>query len=611
MAINKQKKASPGNLSAQEQKGGGLKEKIGQFQEKVTDLKNRGFILLGPMVLDGEASIEVQRAEMMQAQSKMIGGSTMSMTFGLFDGKQSNPVPVSGAGTEGLGYIPWGPNNQLPNIIFNSSENLPYTAAALKYVAHLTVGLGPKLLYSYGRYAGGTVKEEQVPYELAGEYLINRIREVKNNIAERDAKIQRAEDGEKGETNGKESRGVSSSTILWEDAVNDTMPVIDKSVKLEDEPGTLEFELKRLKGDYEIWKRDSVEIEKFIEENNLGLHYMKCMVDDVHMDIYFPTIGLSVGRPSEVWNPKIVRVGHLPDVCSRLEQMDSNYRINYVYHSECWRQDATAELEAKEIVAYPAISSESMLPDLRALIDRNKNKRILKNRPTWVACPIYYPSMLKPYYPQPAWWSIYPSGAYEYSSTLIADKAIERRNATMFSKIIFINQEYLEKLYDIMGDESVEKQIKRKMEIYSSVNEFLKNRANNGKNLCLDSFMGPDNKTMQRSVEIVDVPRPSSGSATKDELEEISSIIFFAIGVHPALIGAVPGKSGSSGGTYQRELQLLKQNQLAPRQHAYLKFLQSIHRFNGWDKHGVWTITQQVLTTLDRSKTGTEETNLS
>lgn len=611
MATNKQKKESLGNPSAQEQKGGGLKEKIGHFQEKVTDLKNRGFVPLGTMVLDGGASVETQRVEMMQAQSKMIGGSAMPMTFGLFDGKQSNPVPVSGAGTEGLGYIPWGPNNQLPNVIFNSSENLPYTAAALKYVADLTVGLGPKLLYSYGRYAGGTVKEEQVPYELAGEYLINRIREVKNKIAERNAEMQQAEDEEKGETNGKESRGVGSSTISWEDAVNGTMSVVDESVKPEEELGTLEFELKRLKEDYEIWKRDSVEIEKFIEENNLGLHYMKCMVDDVHMDIYFPTIGLSVGRPSEPWNPKIVRIGHLPDVCSRLEQMDSNYRINYVYHSERWRQDATAELEAKEIVAYPAISSESMLPDLRALIDRNKNKRILKNRPTWVACPIYYPSMLKPYYPQPAWWSIYPSGAYEYSSTLIADKAIERRNATMFSKIIFINQEYLEKLYDIMGDDSTEKQIKRKMEIYSSVNEFLKNRANNGKNLCLDSFMGPDNKTMQHSVEIVDVPRPSSGSATKDELEEISSIIFFAIGVHPALIGAVPGKSGSSGGTYQRELQLLKQNQLAPRQHAYLKFLQSIHRFNGWDKHGVWTITQQVLTTLDRSKTGTEETNLS
>lgn len=598
-------------------KSGGVKNQIDEFRNKVEDLKNKGFVPLGSFTLDSgnKDAYDRECVSLSRRNAEIIGGAVARASFGMFDGKQSNPVPVSGVGTPGLGYIPWGPDNQLPNIIFNNSENLPYTAAALKYVADLTVGLGPKLMYKYGRYAGGTVSEEYIPYELAGEYLINRIREVKNKIAIRDAETNQGNHGttDKDRTSGNREgrRGDSSTTILWGDAINGILPIIDESENPENEPGTLEFELKRLKDDYEIWMRDSAEIEKFIEENNLGLHYMKCTVDDVHMDIYIPTIGLSVGRPSEPWNPKIVRVGHLPDVCSRLEQMDSNYCINYVYYSERWRQDATVELETKDIVAYPAISFENLLSDLRGLVERNKNKRILKNRPTWVACPIYYPSMLKPYYPQPAWWSIFPCGVYEYASTLITDKAIVRRNATMFSKIIFINQEYLEKLYSLMGDDSVEKQMKRKNEILRSVNEFLKDRANNGKNLCLDSFMGPDNKTMQHSVEIVDVPRPSSGADTKNELEEISSIIFFAIGVHPALIGAVPGRSGSSGGTYQRELQLLKQNQLAPRQHAYLNFLQSIHRFNGWDKHGVWTITQQVLTTLDRSKTGIEETNLS
>lgn len=593
-------------IGQQTSKSGGVQREIDEFRNKVEKLKSKGFVALGNCTLDAGSADAYEREciSLSQRNAQIIGGAVAKASFGMFDGKQSNPMPVSGAGTEGLGYIPWGPDNQLPNVIFNNSENLPYTAAALKYVADLTVGLGPKLMYSFARYAGGTVTSESIPYEHAGEYLLNRIREIKNKIAERDANQKQDSDQSKAE----EGRG-EPSTITWGEALFPSESVGE--IKPEDEPGTLEFEVKRLKEDYKVWKRDSAEIDKFIEENNLGLHYMKCMQDDVHMDIYFPTIGLSIGRPSEPWNPKIVRIGHLPDVCSRLEQMDSDYRINYVYYSERWRQDATAELEAKDIVAYPALSSENMLRDLRAVIEKNKNKRILKNRPTWLACPIYYPSMLKPYYPQPAWWSIFPSGVFEYSSTLITDKTIERRNATMFSKIIFINQEYLEKLFDLMGDTTLDEMRKRKMEIYSSVNEFLKNRANNGKNLCLDSFMGPDGKTMQHSVEIVDVPRPSSGADTKNELEEISSIIFFAIGVHPALIGAVPGKSGSSGGTYQRELQLLKQNQLAPRQHAYLKWLQSIHSFNGWDKHGVWTITQQVLTTLDRSKTGTEETSLS
>lgn len=594
-----------------EGQSGGVRQKIDTFRSKVEELKDKGFVPLGPFTVDSESkdTYDKECESLSQRNAQIIGGAVARATFGMFDGKQSNPIPVSGIGTEGLGYIPYGQDNQLPNIIFNNSASLPYTAAALKYIVDLTVGLGPKLMYSFARYAGGTVTSELIPYEHAGVYLLNRIREVRNKIADRDAIVYQREEENQSNT-GEEKNG--EAVILWADAIRiDTTSEEEDKSKPEDEPGTLEFELKQLLEDYETWKHDKEEIDSFLEENNLGLHYMKCMQDDVHMDIYIPTIGLSIGRPSEPWNPKVVRVGHLPDVCSRLEEMDSNYRINYVYYSERWRQDATAELEAKDIVAYPAISSESMLSDLRLHVKRHQNKRILKNRPTWVACPIYYPSMLKPYYPQPAWWSIFPSGVFEYSSTLITDKAIERRNATMFSKIIFINQEYLRELYAMMGDDTTDKMKKRKEEIYASVNEFLKDRANNGKNLCLDSFMVPDSKSVLHSVEIVDVPRPATGAATKDELEEISSIIFFAIGVHPALIGSVPGKSGSSGGTYQRELQLLKQNQLAPRQHAYLKWLQSIHSFNRWDKHGVWTIQQQVLTTLDRSKTGTEETNLS
>lgn len=590
----------------------GVREQIDTFRNKVDNLNKRGFVPLGSFTIDSGSKdvYDTECVSLSKRNAELIGGAVSRATFNMFDNKQSIPIAVSGVGTDGLGYIPYGPENQLPNVIFSNSENLPYTAAALKYIVDLTVGLGPKLMYSFARYASGTITPELIPYEHAGVYLLNRIREVRNKIVDMDADLRKQE-VDKQDTNEK-SGGKSKVDILWGDALMiNRSSKEDENSRIEDEPGTLEFELKQLLEDYETWKHDKKEIDTFLEENNLGLHYMKCMQDDVHMDIYFPTIGLSIGRPSEPWNPKVVRVGHLPDVCSRLEEMDSNYRINYVYYSERWRQDATSEMEAKDIVAYPAISSDNMLSDLRMLVERNKNKRILKNRPTWVACPIYYPSMLKPYYPQPAWWSIFSSGVFEYSSTLITDKAIERRNATMFSKIIFINQEYLRELYALMGDDTEDKMKARKAQIYASVNEFLKDRANNGKNLCLDSFMGPDGKSVLHSVEIVDVPRPSTGAATKDELEEISSIIFFAIGVHPALIGSVPGKSGSSGGTYQRELQLLKQNQLAPRQHAYLKWIQSIHRFNNWDKHGVWTIQQQVLTTLDRSKTGTEETNLS
>lgn len=544
------------------------------FRKKVSELIASGYVPLLPEV---ENIVDnVQTSEQKLEHSNCIGGP-MQRAFSIFDYKQSRPRPISGAGTDGLGYIPWGPDNMLPNLIYNLEKCLPYTAAGLKYIVDLTAGLGPKLMYRFTRYAGGTVKTESVPFEDAGTLIAGRIRELRAQIDEQP-----------------EPELFGLRTRL-------------DSEKETHEIGTPEWEIEKLKSDYEEWEKTKAEWERFTETNNLGLHMLKCMMDDVHMDIYFPTIGLSIGRSGQDWNPKIVKLGFIPAVCARMEQMDDSLKINYVYYAEKWREDATAEIKAKDAVAYPALMPENMLQELRRQVAKNR-KRAPKNRPTWFCCPTYYPSVDKPYYPVPAWWSIFPSRTYDYASTLITDKASERQNATMWGKMIFINSEYLRALFDELDASSEKTMDSLRREIYRRVNEFLQRRENNGKTICLDSFIGPDGKTMQHAVEIVDVPQNSASKELKDELEEISSIIFFAIGVHPALIGAVPGKSGSYGGTYQRELQLLKQGQLSPRQRMYLQLLKCIYRFNGWDPHGELVIRQQVLTTLDRNATGVEET---
>jgi len=43
---------------------------------------------------------------------------------------------------------------------------------------------------------------------------------------------------------------------------------------------------------------------------------------------------------------------------------------------------------------------------------------------------------------------------------------------------------------------------------------------------------------------------------------------------------------------------------MAPTQKIMLKSLEVASRFNEWDKHLVWRINREVLTTLDSSKTG-------
>lgn len=548
-------------------------KRIERFDREVTSLLAKGYSFIGASRIGEGTNLSTETV--VSSSSKMIGGTAIRGTFGMFDGRQSTPVPVNEAGTKGLGYIPWGAENSLPNLIFNLVASLPYTSSAIKYLIDLTVGLGPQLMYRWTRYANGTVKEDLIPFENAGMLIANRIKEVRAEINE-----------------------TGDNTLTWQRVAGE--------VREETEPGTPQYELKQLQEDYKEWKHTLEEYQKFMEDNNLSLHFLKCMTDDTHMDIYFPTIGLSIGRTNEEWNPKIVKIGYLPAVCTRMEEMDERLRINFIYYCEKWRQDATPKLTEKNIVAYPVLMPENRLPELRRQVEKNKSSGV-RRRPTWFCCPNYYPSMQKPYYPQPAWWSIFPSMTYEYATTLIADKATARQNATMWGKMVFINNEYLRAIFDEEEADTEEKKSQIRNRIYNDVNTFLKSRGNNGKPIFLDMFPSPDGKTMMHAIEIVDVPQPSIGQDMKSELEEISSIIFFAIGVHPALIGAVPGKSSSSGGTFQRELHLLKQTQVSPRQRIYLKLLQDIHTFNKWDKHGVWVVKLPVLTTLDRNSRGVEE----
>lgn len=531
-------------------------EAMGRFRSEVHELKSKGFVYFSiPTV--GEVPTSSEKMDMAIFGTSVPSGD-------VFDCKQSTPSLIGGIGSDGLGYIPWGPLNMLPNTIYSLAGALPYTSAAIKYLIDLTVGYGPTLMYKWVRYVGGSVTAELIPFESAGKVIRGRILEL--------------------------SKGISDD--LSQTYIN---AIKDEIVSLEE--------------DYMEWKKSNVEISKFLEDNNLNLHFLECMTDDVHMDIYFPTIGLSVGRPSEEWNPKIVKVGFIPSVCARMEEMDDSYRVNYVYYSERWRLDSTAKLDAKQVVAYHALMPDEMLRTLKSVVNEHRKTKSLKRRPTWFCCPNYYPSVQKPYYPQPAWWSIFTSRVYDYASRLITDKAIARQNATMWGKIIMINLEYLKEIYNQMGADTDDEKNKIRSEIEKRINDFLRRRENNGKTIMLDSFISPaDGKTLMDSIRILDVPQPTNAVELKTELEEIGSIISFSLGVNASLVGSVPGRTGGSGGTFQRELHLLKQSQVSPRQRIYLRFLQNIHSFNGWDKHGVWVVRMPVLTTLDRSATGLDET---
>lgn len=574
-----------------------------EFNKLNNELTRRGFVsidVLKPGVIRsmtlGNRDPSLGEAQGMASciGSGMWSNGPLSKVAWSFDAKDETVENVSGIDGKplGLGYVKWGANNSIPSTIPVLAQASPYTAAPLRYIADVTAGLGPKLMYRFA-------DDKMCEFKDAGDRLLAEIEKHEN-----------------------------TATILS----NETSNEID-SVFLLNENGERNDKkessvLQRLRHDYDQWERtwlgydekdengDPVHIpgaKEFLEENNLNMHLLQCEQDDVMLDMYFPTVGFNNRGRRGQWNPRITKVDILPAHSTRLERMNEYRHINHVYFSDQWRtigasMSQTITADKQKVMMYPSAMPQHLLHDLRYIVDSNQRTRA-SIRPMWVACPTFYPSLNKPYYPQPAWWSIFTSKAYDFSSTILYDKAKQRENKTSWGRIFYISLDYLDQVFADEGYQGKpEEQQKFIEELESSMEKFLQHRENHGKMMRQWMWIGQDGKE-HRNVEIVDISdaKQDESTAGKTELELSTSPIFLALQVDPRLVG-VPMVAASNGGTALREMSLLKQQQLNPKQRLYLHFLNSIARFNQWDEHAEFIIRQQTFTTLDRSKSGIIET---
>lgn len=566
----------------------------------------------------GDADPSVNKSTDLAASIKSgawSNGPLMNVAWS-FDERDVNAVtPVNGADGKpmGPGYVKWGPGNCTPSTIPVLAQALPYTAAPLRYLADLTTGLGPCLMYAF---PDGSLSE----LRYAGYKLLLEIEKRQNDTNDFVLLIGGDNDEGKGD---KQSRFIGDYVRTEEGIMT-----IDEAKKLGLEPQGVSNIPKNLGPDY--WRRLYAEWEKtwlgyewtdnkgishhaagakeFLEENNLNFHMSQCMQDDVMLDIYFPTIGFDNKGTAGEWRPTINRVGFLPSHSTRLGAMDENRYIHNVYFSDRWRTlgaGKTTDVSPgnNKTVMYRAAMPQDTLHELRYIVENGQKKR--GERYMWVVCPTLYPSLNKPYYPQPAWWSIFTSKAFDFSSTILYDKAKQRENRTSWGRIIYISLDYLEQIFageGYVGNQDAQDKFVEDLE--NRMEEFLQRRENQGK--FMRQWMWTDQKGDEHyNVKIVDIADAVNDvvKAGKEELELSTSPIFLALQVDPRLVG-VPMVAASNGGTALREMALLKQQQLNTKQRLYEHFLNTVCIFNGW-ANAEFHIKQMVLSTLDRSKTGT------
>ena len=504
-------------------------------------------------------------------------------------------------GTPGLGYMEWGAGNRNPNVVSLLREASPYTASAHRFNTDLCAGRGPRFVYSYVQYVGGNITEKRIAFKDAGVLIKGWIRDLKRELSTIEHESLNIEHSAGAQNNGQSSMVNGQS--------NDEL-----KKDIQDQIATLEKE-------YEKWQATNDFMTNFAERNNLALTYLSLTEDMQEQNLCFPEITLNKrtldadgkNMPTSMWVPQVTGIRYRSAHICRLERKDKNGRINYVYVSNRFLDSrvfsASASDKAEdgfEMIAIPALDPQSPLTDLERIVrETRKANGSIRKRPTRFILPIAYPSAGRPYYPVPAWQSIFSGDIYEYLMTMISDRNKRRKNSNVIGRILYLNNEYMERLYFQNKADTPEDKLKVFNELRNQINSFLMDRDNTGKPLVAYTFTGTDGKVYE-SWKIVEIEanNKQTAEANQKELAEISSIVFFAFGLDSRLVGNSPGDVASSGGTDLRERFLLKQVQMSPMQQLMLMPLYLMKAFNDLDSHLEFEIPREVLTTLDNSKTG-------
>jgi hypothetical protein len=572
---------------------------ISELQQRSEELKALGYEAVRPSAytrpnMDGSRTFswgDYAHSMLTSSTSADSGAARreISTVFGS-SGGENKAVPQN-VGTPGLGFMEWGLGNRLPNIVYLLSKMSPFPAAGIDFVKKILVGRGPVAKYHYTQYVGGNITEKNIPFASAGTLLRGQIADLK------------AKEKQLSESENEKSRSEAQFAP--------SAPSLSEPNSSEDSE-----EMKSLKEDLAEWERTNKEFQEFIDNNDLHRTYLDMAGDMALMSQCFCEIQLNQRQldkdghpvPTSQWTPKVVGLKHRSVFTTRLERMDDQYRINYAYTSNQWLDSSQVQTSLKpedmRIAAVPYLAADTAVKDLDRRVREARQQRVSrKNRPTrFIMSPRDFGG---PYYADALWHSIFAGSIFEYAFTIVDDRLTRKRNSNIIGRVIYIHQEYLKSLYTQQGENKSKTMAQIQQEVFSDINTWLSNPDNAGQALISAVFTGLDGKE-HKAWEIVEIESKanSQAQAEKTELQEISSIIFFAMGLDSKLIGNTPGDATSSGGTDLRERFLVKQIQFAPLQQLMLRPLEVITRVNKWDSHLVWQIDREVLTTLDNSKTG-------
>lgn len=344
----------------------------------------------------------------------------------------------------------------------------------------------------------------------------------------------------------------------------------------------------------------AAEIFDFIDNNNLSLLIQEQIHDQTLLHNSFVELIFNNERS------KIVRMAHKEASYSRLSVMnEKNGEIEYHGYSAKWKENKAEE----DLVITPLLDFDAPLYDLkrrRGLVPHPNGKLKKENHPSYVMH-IARPSPGRFYYQKAYWWAIFESGWYDFSCAIPEFKLNLLKNQMVLKYHVQISDTFFPRLFKTEGITDDKEQKTRMTQFFKDMEDFLSGKENAGKNLI--SYMSYNTTTGKEEHDIIIKPIESfiKGGEYIEDSEEATNVISNAMGVHPSLQGASPGKNKTINGTEARELFNMKQALMKPLRDLILQPLNVVKAINGWDPDIDFVIPHMQLTTLDKN-TGAEKT---
>jgi hypothetical protein len=341
------------------------------------------------------------------------------------------------------------------------------------------------------------------------------------------------------------------------------------------------------------------EVNQFLEDNDINGYLLESITDLQVFYNVFPEIILN----NEA-RPKIVELNHKEATFSRLESMNDAGEIETHFYSAQWSVNPT---NPTDIVATPILSNRNPIKDLKYKLGLEKDpmNKVKPTKDRRFIIPLNFPSPGRFYYRKPYWISIIESGWYDFAQQIPEFKKALLTNGMVIKYHVELHPQFWDKFYQKAKANTEAEKKAAKTTWITNLNTFLANPENAGKTFISEKIQMA--QELQSMITITPLTNEFKGGEYLGDLEEVSNILSYGMGVHPSLIGSSPGKNKQINGTEARELFIIKQALLKPFRDRLLFPLYLIKAINGWPEDLHFTIANLELTTLDKG-TGAEKT---